>query len=143
KIAEIKYLRKGFMSQLIAGVFSDSEAAGKAVAHLKTKGYTQHISVLAKDEQGEAKSHPVKEDVGEGIMTGAVSGGAIGAVVGLISGALSIAVPGAFLLVAGPLATAWGISGAVAGTLAGGLLGGLVKLGFPEEKAQAFERYIL
>jgi len=82
-------------------------------------------------------------DIGEGIVTGAVSGGAIGAVVGLISGALSIAIPGAFLLVAGPLAAAWGISGAVAGTLAGGLLGGLVKLGFPEEKAKAFEKYIL
>src|SRR5690606_32936946 len=70
-------------------------------------------------------------------------GGPLGAIAGLIAGAVSVAIPGGLLLVGGPLAVIWGVSGAALGALGGGLLGALVDAGFPDNKAQMFEKHIM
>lgn len=127
------------MSSLIAGLFNDSKAAGEAVSNLKEKGYTKDISVIAKDMGGGISSEQVKKDKTEGAVAGAVIGGPLGALAGLVTGAVTATVPGAVLLVAGPLAAVWGVTGTALGALGGGLVGALVQAGFPEEKAKAFQ----
>lgn len=128
---------------LVAGLFVDTESAGKAVGDLKAKGYTDHVSVIVKEAGGEVKTHTVKDAAADGTLTGVIAGGAVGTLAGLIAGAATVAVPGATLLVGGPLAVSWGVTGAAAGALSGGLLGALVDVGFPEEKAKLFEEHIL
>lgn len=131
------------MSTLVAGLFTDSKQAGDAVAQLKNKGYTDNISLIAKDEQGDTNTHQIKEDVSEGAAAGAVVGGPIGALTGLVAGAVTATIPGAVLLIGGPLAVTWGVTGAAVGALGGGLVGALVDAGFPDERAKMFEEHIL
>jgi len=131
------------MSTLVAGLFMDSKKAGEAVSSLKDKGYTDTISVVAKDKGGNVSSSQIKENVSDGAAVGAATGGAIGAVAGLVTGAVTAVLPGAVLLVAGPLAVAWGVTGAALGALGGGVVGALVDAGFPEEKAKMFEEHIM
>lgn len=131
------------MSTVVAGLFIDSKQAGKAVSSLKDKGYTDSVSVLAKDDGGNVSTHQVKEDVSEGATVGAATGTAVGALTGLIAGAVTATIPGAVLLVAGPLAAMWGVTGAAVGALSGGIVGALVDAGFPDEKAKMFEEHVL
>lgn len=130
------------MKLLVAGIFADSEKAGSAVKNLKSKGYANHISILAKDEGGDTKEHHVKENPKEGILAGASLGAPVGALMALIIGATAVATPGGILLVAGPLAASWGVAGSVAGMLGGGLLGALVELGFAKNAASYFDSAI-
>lgn len=131
------------MATLVAGLFEDSKAAGEAVSNLKEKGYTDDISVLAKDVGGDVSTHQIKEDVTKSTGTGAAVGAGAGALAGLIAGAVTVAIPGAMLLVGGPLAVIWGVSGAAVGALGGGILGALTKAGFSDEKAKLFEQSIM
>lgn len=127
------------MKTFVAGIFTDSDQAGEAVAELKELGYTNEISVITRDYDDDVESEQVKEDVGDGTMQGA----GVGALLGLIAGVVAVALPGAPLLVAGPIAATWGLSGAALGALSGGLVGALVDLGFDEAKAKAYEEQIL
>lgn len=132
------------MRTLVAGLYKDSELAGEAVAELKQKGYTQEISVMAYDEDGEVETHEIKTDASDGTTQGAAAGGIIGALTGMVAGVTSVTIPTAGLLVVGgPLAILLGLGGAAVGAavgaLAGGLVGALVDLGFPQETAEAFE----
>lgn len=134
------------MAQLISGLFSDSSNAGQAVAELKNLGFTKDISVIQKDVQNEeVKAHDIKKDVSDGAGAGAATGAAMGAVAAgvatLLVGAVSFLIPGAGLIVLGPLAAA--LTGAAAGAVTGGVVGALVDLGFPEEKARIYERQLL
>lgn len=131
------------MSVVVAGLFNDSKLAGEAVAELKQKGYTNRVSVIMKDENGEVKNTNVKGEAIGGTLAGATSGGALGALTGLLAGAVSTTIPGAVLLVAGPLALTWGLTGAAIGALGGGLLGALTDIGFSQEKAQLISDSIM
>jgi len=130
------------MSKLVLGLFTNSDLAGKAISNLKDKGYTKEISLVAKDSGGEVKSHKIKDDVPNGAATGAIIGGPLGALAGLVAGAATAAVPGGMLLIAGPIALTWGLSGAAVGALSGGLIGSFAKIGLSEEKAKLFEKHI-
>lgn len=130
------------MSALTLGLFKDSRLAGEAVGSLKNKGYTDHVSLVAKDSGGDIETYTVKEERAKGAVVGAAVGGPLGALAGLVAGAVTAAVPGGLLLVAGPLAVTWGVSGAALGAVSGGLLGALVDLGLPREEAAAFEDHI-
>lgn len=126
---------------LIIGLFSDSDHAGQAVSELKQKGYTNDISVIAKDESSEEiKAHDVKQSTADGAASGAAIGGVMGGITGLLAGLSSVALPGiGTVLVAGPLAATWGLVGGAAGMLSGGLIGALVDAGIPEEEAREYE----
>lgn len=129
------------MSHIMTAIFSDSKRAGQAVADLNEKGYTQDISVIAKnDDSMGAKTHDVKQDVADGAATGAATGATMGTVAGLLVGAASFVVPGIGLVVLGPLATI--LSGAAAGALTGGITGALVDWGISDEKAKDYEHRI-
>jgi uncharacterized membrane protein len=123
------------MAHLVTGLFKNSKKAGEAVSELKQKGYTEDISVLAKEWEGtEIKLHTVKDkDAGVG---GAITGAVIGGLAGLLLSVGTIVVPGiGALLVAGPFAVLMGTAGA----LTGGLISALVDAGIPEDKARMYE----
>lgn len=126
---------------VIAGIFKDSKQAGNAVSELKKAGFTNDISIIAKDASGaDMKSHQVKQDVSDGTAGGAAVGGVLGGLVGLLATVGTVILPGiGTLIVAGPFAAAWGLTGAAAGALTGGLVGALVDAGIPEERARQFE----
>lgn len=132
------------MNHLIVGTFSDSTNAGKAVAELKEKGYTKDISVITKDQSNDVTATDVKKDVSDGATAGAATGaaitGAIAALTTLLVGAVSFVVPGAGVVIMGPIAA--GLTAAAAGAVAGGVIGALVDAGFPEEKARMYEHQI-
>ena len=51
------------MADIVTGLFSDSKQAGAAISELKDKGYTDNISVVAKDpDSGKTTSHSVKNN---------------------------------------------------------------------------------
>jgi uncharacterized membrane protein len=129
------------MSHIVAGLFNDSKKAGHAVAELKQVGFTDDISLIAKDPSDtEASAHQIKQKVTDGAGDGAAVGGMLGGLVGLLAGIGTVILPGlGTLIVAGPLAALWGITGAAAGALTGGLVGALVDAGIPEERAKQFE----
>lgn len=132
------------MTKVIAGLFNDSKEAGEAVADLKAAGFTEDISVIAKDsDKEEVSEHLVKTDVTGGAVGGAVTGGALGGLLGLLAGVATVVAPGiGTLIVAGPLAAAWGLTGAAAGALTGGLVGALTDAGISKDKAKQFEEAV-
>lgn len=131
------------MAQTVLAIFRDSQNAGDAVADLKEAGFTEEISVIARDNDGQLSEHAVESDVREGAATGAAVGGALGALGGILAGAFTVTVPAGTLLVLGPLAAALGLTGGGAGALTGGLVGGLVDYGVQESTAKEYEDYVL
>lgn len=133
------------MNHVTAGLFADSKSAGSAIAELKNKGYTKDISVISKESVDEqVKVQDIKKDVGDGVAAGATTGAAMGAaavgLAALLAGAVSFVIPGAGVVVLGPLAAI--LTGAAAGALTGGIVGALVDAGFPEEKARMYEHQL-
>lgn len=125
------------MKHLVAGLFRDSEQAGQAIGKLKEKGYTDDISIIAKDvNEAGSNVHQIKQDASDGTAAGAATGGVLGAVAGLLTAAIPVALPGIGLLIGGPLAA---LLGAAGGALTGGLVGAMVDLGIPDQKAKMFE----
>lgn len=125
----------------VIGLFSDSKQAGEVVGDLKAQGYTDDISIVAKDvNTAGITSEDIKKDVSQGAMAGAATGAAIGALGALLVGAASFVLPGVGLVALGPLATL--LTGTAAGAATGGLVGALVDWGIPEEKAKDYEQRI-
>ncbi len=127
------------MAHIITGLFTDSKQAGEAIAELKNKGFTKEISLVTKDytRTDGGTTHTIKEDVGDGALAGGAMGAALGALTALLVGASSFVIPGAGLLVTGPLAIA--LSGATAGAVTGGIVGALVDQGIPDDKAKMYQ----
>ncbi|MBI4137254.1 DUF1269 domain-containing protein [Candidatus Roizmanbacteria bacterium] len=144
------------MHKMVFGIFSDVTRANDALADLPRKGIEQqNTSVIVQDavvrQQLTTQPATPAQRAATGTATGAVTGAALGGIAGLLVGIGTIAIPGlGALLVAGPIATALGLTGAVAatasgavsGAIAGGLVGALVNLGLPEEKARMYEERI-
>lgn len=128
-----------------AGLFTDSKAAGDAVAELKGAGYADDISVVAKDEStGKVSTEQVEQSVADGAAAGAVTGGMAGILTGVLASLVSVALPGVgTVLVAGPFVTSWALAGGALGALTGGIVGALVDAGFDENKAKMYEESIL
>ena len=125
----------------VIGLFSDSKLAGDVVGDLKAQGYTDDISVIAKDvNQAGLTSEDVKQDVSDGTAVGAAAGATLGAIGALLAGVASFAVPGVGFVVLGPLATL--LAGTAGGAVAGSIVGALVDWGLPEEKAKDYEHRI-
>lgn len=130
-----------FIMSTVIGLFTDSKNAGDVVGDLKAQGYTEDISIVAKDvNQSGTTSAQVKQEVSDGATAGAATGAAMGAIGALLVGAASFALPGVGAVVLGPLATL--LAGTATGAVAGGLVGALVDWGIPEEKAKDFENRI-
>jgi hypothetical protein len=139
------------MESTIIGVFGDRGHAEAAISELRTLGVADaDISYLYISDEGET----VREgDRGDAAAGGAAAGATTGAVVGALAG-LAVAngiLPGlGTLFVAGPLATALGLTGAAAttaagamtGAAAGGIVGALAGFGVGEKEAKIYEEKI-
>ena len=127
------------------GVFSSHLEAENAINELRSFGVKESdLSFLYIDSKGEMQDKV--SDVGAGAGKGVVTGAAIGALAGLAVANGILPGLGAFF-VAGPLATALGLTGAAAATAAGavtglaagGILGGLVSMGISREDAEMYQ----
>lgn len=121
----------------VVGVFSTEESAERAVDKLRSRGWDENISILARDEQqeserGHRRGHATgqQQDLSEGVATG----GALGGLAGLAATAGLMTIPGVGpVLAAGPIATT------LTGVVTGGLAGGLIDYGIPEEEGRRYE----
>lgn len=129
------------MTRTVVGLFDNVEQANEAVRALMDQGFApEHISLLARDAQGEIVSDAAGPDVTAdaamaGTATGATAGTVLGGALGLLVGLGALAIPGIGpVIAAGTLATALGTTalGAGLGAAAGGLAGGLTSLGVHE-----------
>jgi hypothetical protein len=131
------------------GIFNSMDKAENAIIEINKLGVSdKDISYIYMDKDSKMVegTPPSNNTVGENISTGATTGLVIGAVAGLVVATGILPGLGA-LFVAGPLATALGLSGAAAATVsgaltgaaAGGLIGALVGLGVNEADAKLYE----
>ena len=135
------------------GIFSKRENAEEAILALEKAGYNpKEISFIMKDNrEAQVISKNTGATVAGGVTSGVTAGGVVGGLAGLLVGLGAITIPGiGALFIAGPIASALGlteaaattVSGAVTGALAGGLVGALVGLGVPEDTAHVYEDQI-
>ena len=133
---------------VVAGLFTDREAAVAAIDDLKAAGFAPDdvgIAMRDKGQQGDLAEETGAKAAG-GAAAGAVGGGLVGGALGLLVGLGALAIPGIGPVIAGgALATAFGLGGGTAvagagiGAAAGGLVGALVGMGIPEAEAKHFE----
>ncbi len=132
------------------GVFTTHSSSENVINELKANGISQeNLSYLYKNEEGKLTDGQANEKMSGSAVTGAATGAVIGGIAALIiaNGIL----PGfGTLSVAGPLATALGISEAIAvtavgvagGAVAGGLIGALTELGVDKTDAALYQEYV-
>ncbi len=141
------------MNKMILAVFSTHIDAEAAINDLEKKGFRpQDISVVMNDStQAKVIATNTGATVAGDTAAGAATGGIVGGLAGLLMGLTALTVPGlGALFIAGPLATALGLTGAAAsaaagtitGAAAGGFLGALLGLGFSEDEAKIYQDYV-
>lgn len=121
------------MSKTVIGVFSNENAARRAVEELRNSGFgTNEISIVARE--GRRGDDNATMGVGNDISGGVTTGGVLGGLAGLAAGAGALAIPGI-----GPLVAAGPIAGLLSGAATGGIAGGLIDWGIPEERGRYYE----
>ncbi len=133
----------------VSGIFDSTLQMNQALDSLDRLGLGNDVSVLMSEETRTYYGDSWREDVRgaegfehstkmpEGATTGGLTGGIIGAIIGGLTLVGSVLIPGAGLLVAGPLVGA--LTGGAIGVATGGLLGALVGAGIPETEAKFYE----
>ncbi len=132
------------------GIFTNHGNAENALRELRDFGVGEkELSYVYKNIDGDIKDSQTGEKVGAGAASGVTTGAVVGGLAGLVvaNGVL----PGlGTLFVAGPLATALGLTGALAttaagaatGAVAGGLIGALTKLGVSKDDVELYEKHV-
>lgn len=127
-------------SSLTTVWFPNHLRANSAVEALLRSGVRREDVSLVLSES----AHPVhttsQEQVGNGAAAGAAAGGTVGAILAALLAVGSLAVPGAGIVVAGPIIAA--LAGAGVGGAAGGLMGALVSAGVREEEATHYAKHL-
>lgn len=124
-------------------MFDDRTTAEREWENLRNRGYGEQDINVVMSEEGRRRhfADGGKSELGDKAMKGAGTGAGIGAVAGgtlaAIAATASVAIPGAGLLIAGPLAAA--LTGAGAGAITGGIVGALVNMGIPKDRAAEYE----
>ena len=136
----------------IIGVFHNTQEAGAAIQAIKDM-HPDTQGAYVKTENHDVLEKNGAEEVGKNTAGGAASGAVTGGVIGTIAG-LAVAngiLPGlGSLFVAGPIATALGLTGgaattaagAMTGAAAGGLIGTLTGMGVGASEAKKYEDYV-
>lgn len=133
----------------ITGIFDNRIEAERAITELFNAGFDKDdISLIVTDSaRDKILSDRVKTVEGDeasraakGGATGAAVGGALGAIAAGLTAIGSIVVPGAGLLVVGPVVAV--LSGAGAGAAVGGLAGALINAGYPNDEAKRYEEAV-
>ncbi len=120
----------------VLSTFPNRDAAEKAVAELRRKGFDKDISIVARDEQNREKNQYTTMGT-DNITDGATTGGMLGGLTGLAVGAGALAIPGI-----GPLIAAGPIAGLLSGAATGGIAGGLVDWGIPQDRSKFYEERV-
>jgi hypothetical protein len=137
---------KNNQNRMVTGLFPDRASAERAYHSISTRGYTKDdVNLMMSDSTRKTHFNDTETELGskaaEGAGVGAGIGGTIGAVLaGVAALGTSLVIPGAGLVVAGPLAAA--LAGAGAGGITGGLIGALIGAGIPEERVKHYEEGI-
>lgn len=137
------------MDTTTIGIFETRDTAESAIAELKSLGIADADISYVYSVTEESTSVDGGNKAGEGAASGATTGAVLGAIAGLAvaNGVL----PGfGTLFVAGPLATALGLTGvaattaagAMTGLAAGGIIGALSGLGVKDEEARIYEERV-
>jgi hypothetical protein len=129
--------------KFVTRLFTDRDTAEREWTSLRNRGYGERDINVVMSEEGRkrhfADGH--RTELGDRAAKGGATGAGIGAVAGgtldAIAATASVAIPGAGLLIAGPLAAA--LAGAGAGAVTGGVLGALVNMGIPKDHAREYE----
>ncbi|HPZ42022.1 MAG: hypothetical protein WAQ32_02460 [Dethiobacteria bacterium] len=123
------------MSKVVVGVFHDRNQAEEALENLKSRGFGEDISLVARDEQqgGAGRGGLGGQDLSEGTYTG----GALGGLAGLLAGVGALLIPGV-----GPIIAAGPLAATLTGVVTGGIAGGLIDFGLPEERGEYFEEQV-
>ncbi|MBI4836678.1 MAG: low temperature-induced protein [Candidatus Abawacabacteria bacterium] len=141
------------MHTIIIALFSDRIDADTAIDELKANDIpVKDMSLIMREgSYVDTNARSTADNIASGAAGGAATGGVLGGIAGLLVGLGALTIPGiGALFIAGPIATALGLtgaaavtaSGAITGALAGGLVGSLVGLGVPEEDARQYEERI-
>jgi hypothetical protein len=144
------------MKRHTIGVFLTRKDAENAIKYITTelKVPDRDISYVYKNTEGEVKEVDAGDlragKTASGAGAGATTGAVIGGLAGLAVATGILPVLGS-LLVAGPLVTALGLTGAVGttaagavtGAVAGGLIGALTNLGVSSEKAKLYQDRVM
>lgn len=123
----------------ISGVFASYTDFANLIEALNMRGFREDdISVLMSENTHHQYFAPQENTKApEGATVGTLSGGILGALIGGLTLAGNIILPGAGLLVAGPLVGA--LTAGAIGAATGGLIGALIGAGIPEHEAKFFE----
>ena len=135
----------------VSGIFNSQADLEQVLSELDRIGLGNDVSVLMSEQTkgyygesweryGSGKGTEGFEHTSklpEGAATGGLTGGILGAIIGGLTLVGSVILPGAGLLVAGPLVGV--ITGGAIGTAAGGLVGALVGAGIPETEAKFYQ----
>jgi hypothetical protein len=135
--------------RMVTGLFHDRASAEAAYQSLAERGYARDdVNLVMSDEARKrhfADTHGADTELGTKAAEGAGIGGAIGGTLGAVVAAIaaigtSLVIPGAGLIVAGPIVAA--LAGAGAGGATGGLLGALIGWGIPDERVKHYDEGI-
>jgi hypothetical protein len=138
------------MDSTIIGIFTNKDDAVNTIKELRALGVDDtEVSYVAVTDDKIERTDGAGRTVAGGAASGATAGGVIGAIAGLAvaNGIL----PGlGSLFVAGPIATALGLTGAAAttaagaltGAAAGGIVGALTGIGVSTTDAKLYEQKV-
>ncbi len=120
------------MSKVVIGVFDEQDSAESAIQELKSQGFEQEISLVARDSEGTGGGME-----GHDLTTGSVTGGALGGLAGLLVGAGALLIPGI-----GPIIAAGPLAAGLTGVVSGGIAGGLIDFGIPPDRGEHYEEEV-
>jgi len=133
----------------VTGIFNNRSEAETAITELFNAGFDKDdISLIITDSTRDKlisdRVKTVEGDEGsraaKGGVAGAVMGGTLGAILAGLTAVGTVVIPGAGLLVVGPIIAV--LSGAGVGATVGGLTGALVGAGYPNDEATRYEEAI-
>lgn len=130
------------------GVFTTHATAEKGLRDLRNSEINESdLSYLYMNEEGEVKDGQNGSKVTKAAVVGVTSGAVLGGIAGLVIA--NGVIPGfGSLIVAGPLAEAFGIvtatavAGVAVGAVAGGLIGALTHLGVSTDDVHLYEEHV-
>lgn len=123
----------------VSGIFVSYADFANLIEALNARGFREDdLSVLMSESTHHQYFAPQENTKApEGATIGSLSGGILGAIIGGLTLVGNVLLPGAGLLVAGPLIGA--LTAGAVGAATGGLIGALIGAGIPEHEAKFFE----
>ena len=128
----------------IVGIVETAPLANQAIAELLSSGLTKDDISLVMSDKGKARFSAATKDSGDRAIVdtaiGAGTGSVLGALLAALTTAGAIIIPGASLLVVGPIIAM--LTGAGAGAVIGGLTGALSAAGISAIEANKYENEV-